>query len=97
MVSLGTPRPAEWMDFANCAGLPTRMWFPFDSEDGLERHGQHRANNVLAREAKALCGACVVREECLEYALDGRIDHGIFGALDEIERRQYRRKRARIA
>jgi len=43
----------------------------------------------VAREAQAtrICGECAVREECLEYALRIREPHGIWGGLNEPQRR----------
>ncbi len=39
--------------------------------------------------AKAICGPCPARTECLEWALDParRCDFGVFGGLTEDERR----------
>jgi WhiB family redox-sensing transcriptional regulator len=39
------------------------------------------------RRAKAICVDCSVRRECLEYALAIREPHGIWGGLNEGERR----------
>jgi len=39
------------------------------------------------RKAKSICAACPVRIECLEYAVRIREPHGIWGGLNEIERR----------
>jgi WhiB family redox-sensing transcriptional regulator len=43
-----------------------------------------------AREAraKAICASCQVRPECLEFALSIREPHGIWGGLNEVERRE---------
>ena len=38
--------------------------------------------------AKALCGRCPVRQECLEHALHNGEDYGIWGGLTEGERRE---------
>ena len=46
------------------------------------------------REAKAVCRACVVQNECLEYALVNGEKFGIWGGLSERERRRLRRQRA---
>ena len=43
--------------------------------------------------ARALCGACKVQTLCLEYALDVQEPHGIWGGLNELERRRLTRKR----
>ena len=58
------------------------MFFPpahFERKDEkLEREGR----------AKQICGTCPVRQPCLEYALKIREPHGIWGGLNEAERRQ---------
>ncbi|MDQ1511262.1 MAG: WhiB family transcriptional regulator, redox-sensing transcriptional regulator [Actinomycetota bacterium] len=43
-----------------------------------------------AREAKAktICAECIVRQECLEFALRVHEPHGIWGGLTEAERRR---------
>ena len=46
------------------------------------------------REAKEVCRGCVVREDCLEYALANGEKFGIWGGLSERERRKIRRRRA---
>jgi WhiB family redox-sensing transcriptional regulator len=40
------------------------------------------------RRAKAICADCSVRRACLEYALEIREPHGIWGGLNENERRE---------
>ena len=44
--------------------------------------------------ARALCRGCVVRQQCLEYALAVGETHGIWGGLNELERRRLARRRA---
>ncbi len=39
-----------------------------------------------ALRAKAVCAQCPVRMECLEWAIDTRQPHGVWGGLDEHER-----------
>lgn len=48
-----------------------------------------RKDEKLAREqrAKEICRTCPVRLPCLEYALQIREPHGIWGGLNEVERR----------
>ncbi|MEU6625095.1 WhiB family transcriptional regulator [Streptomyces litmocidini] len=43
--------------------------------------------------AKALCTGCPVRAECLAHALDGRIEHGVWGGMTERERRALLKRR----
>ena len=44
--------------------------------------------------ARALCRACPVQPECLEYALTVQDPHGIWGGMNELERRRLLRRRA---
>jgi WhiB family redox-sensing transcriptional regulator len=46
------------------------------------------------REAKEVCKGCVVKTDCLEYALDNGEKFGIWGGMSERERRRLRRARA---
>jgi WhiB family redox-sensing transcriptional regulator len=78
-----TIEPADakgWQDFANCLGVDPDLFFP-------ER-------GASTREAKEVCKGCVVREDCLEYALGNGEKFGIWGGLSERERRRIRRQRA---
>ena len=38
--------------------------------------------------AKAVCAWCTIREECLDAALQRREQYGVWGGLDEKERRE---------
>ena len=69
-----------WQDYANCLGVDPDLFFP-------ER-------GASTREAKEVCRGCVVREECLEYALTNGEKFGIWGGMSERERRRIRRQRA---
>ena len=57
----------------------------------FERREEKAAREV---KAKAICTECPVREPCLEYALRIREPHGIWGGLNEYERRQRLRQQA---
>ncbi|GGN45160.1 WhiB family transcriptional regulator [Streptomyces fuscichromogenes] len=46
--------------------------------------------------ATAVCRGCTVRTECLAYALDNRIEHGIWGGMTERERRSLLRRRPMV-
>ncbi|MFF6984642.1 WhiB family transcriptional regulator [Streptomyces sp. NPDC008343] len=46
--------------------------------------------------AKALCAGCTVRTECLAYALDQRIEYGVWGGMTERERRALLRRRPHV-
>lgn len=43
--------------------------------------------------ALSVCAGCVVREECLEYALANGEKYGVWGGTSERERRRLRRAR----
>ena len=73
----------SWQDEANCLGVDPDLFFP-------ER-------GASTREAKEVCRGCVVREDCLEYALANGEKFGIWGGLSERERRRIRRQRALAA
>jgi WhiB family redox-sensing transcriptional regulator len=70
----------SWQSRANCMGVDPDLFFP-------ER-------GASTREAKEVCRGCVVREDCLEYALANGEKFGIWGGLSERERRRLRRQRA---
>ncbi len=75
-----------WQRYAGCTGQDTTLFFaPNYFEKKWEKD---------AREAKAkqFCIRCPVRQECLEYALRIREDHGVWGGLNEMERRNALRK-----
>jgi len=72
-----------WQDNANCLGVDPDLFFP-------ER-------GASTREAKEVCKGCVVRNECLEYALMNGEKFGIWGGLSERERRRLRRQRAQAS
>ncbi len=44
--------------------------------------------------ARSLCRACPVQRECLQHSLTTSEPHGIWGGLNELERRRLLRKRA---
>src|SRR5690606_18251896 len=69
----------SWQDLANCLGVDPDLFFP-------ER-------GASTREAKEVCRSCVVREECLDYALGTGQKFGIWGGMSERERRRIRRQR----
>jgi WhiB family transcriptional regulator, redox-sensing transcriptional regulator len=74
------PAERSWQHQANCMGVDPDLFFP-------ER-------GASTREAKEVCRGCVVREDCLEYAIDNAEKFGIWGGLSERERRRIRRRRA---
>jgi WhiB family transcriptional regulator, redox-sensing transcriptional regulator len=43
--------------------------------------------------ARAVCAACLVRRECLDWAVAMKVRFGVFGGLTPAERRGGRRRR----
>jgi hypothetical protein len=68
----------EWRSQANCRSVEPETFFPA-AEDGPTYEAQVAV-------AKAVCGGCPVRAECLAEALV-RIPYGIAGGLTPEERR----------
>ena len=75
-----TDEDKSWQMLSNCLGVDPDLFFP-------ER-------GASTKDAKAVCQGCIVREDCLEYALTNREKFGIWGGLSERERRRIRRERA---
>lgn len=46
--------------------------------------------------AKGICRQCIAQSDCLQYALERRIDHGIWGGTTEFERRRILQRRASL-
>jgi WhiB family redox-sensing transcriptional regulator len=77
-------RTAEdvWQRRAACRGPESALFFPPTlPEARLDREAREER-------AKQICQACPVRGECLDFALSIREPHGIWGGLNELERRE---------
>jgi WhiB family redox-sensing transcriptional regulator len=44
------------------------------------------------RAAKAICDSCIVRQQCLHWAIETNQDIGVWGGLSEDERKKARRE-----
>ncbi len=76
-----------WQFEAACRGEDSSLFFaPNYFEKRQEK--DHRESK-----AKTICARCSVRDVCLEYALHIREPHGIWGGLNELERRELLRRR----
>jgi WhiB family redox-sensing transcriptional regulator len=71
-----------WQAKAACRGPQASVFFP---PSHFERKDEKEAREARA---KAICTACPVRRPCLDYALRIREPHGIWGGLNELERKQ---------
>ena len=70
-----------WQVKAACRGPQAVVFFApthFERKDEKAEREQR---------AKSICAQCSVRQPCLDYALRIREPHGIWGGLNEVERR----------
>lgn len=68
-----------WMADGNCRMYPPATFFPSDGA-GVDK-------------ARRICATCAVTDQCLEYALEHRIEHGVWGGCSERERRRILKRR----
>ena len=78
----------EWIELARCLGVDPELFFPVGTTGPAIRQ---------AERAKAVCRECPVIRQCLSWALDSCQDAGVWGGLDEEQRREIRRARRRAA
>jgi WhiB family redox-sensing transcriptional regulator len=81
-LSVAPPDPdseTAWMADGNCRLHPPATFFPSDGV-GVDR-------------ARKICKGGPVGEMCLEYALENRIEHGVWGGCSERERRRILKRR----
>lgn len=74
---------SAWMSEGNCRLHPPATFFPSDG--------------VGVDKARKICRDCPVTSRCLEYALEERIDHGVWGGCSERERRRILKTRRQEA
>jgi WhiB family redox-sensing transcriptional regulator len=75
---------ADWREAGACTKLDPDLFFPISSTG--------RALEQIAA-AKAICGACLVRRPCLEFALEHDLSHGIWGGTTPQDRQAWRHGR----
>lgn len=68
----------EWSDRAACLSAEPEQFFPVGGEAAV---------GWEAATAKRVCAGCDVLVECRDYALATRQPFGVWGGLDEQERR----------
>jgi WhiB family transcriptional regulator, redox-sensing transcriptional regulator len=78
-----------WQERAACRGDDSGYFF---APSYFERRAEKDAREAVA---KAICARCPVQGPCLDYALRVREDHGVWGGLNEMERRALLRARGR--
>ena len=76
----------QWQASAACRGEDGALFYPpprFERKD-------HRVSRE--KRAKSICAGCEVQEFCLDYAFRTAEPHGIWGGLNELERREIARR-----
>jgi WhiB family redox-sensing transcriptional regulator len=73
----------DWRDTAACRDSEPNLFFPIGSTGPA-------VDQIEA--AKAICTECLVREECLNYALETNQEAGVWGGYAEDERRRLRKR-----
>lgn len=68
----------SWLEHAECSSLGVEQLDLFFVGAGKS----------LSAEAKAMCGRCEVRRDCLQHAYDRDITGGYFGGVSPIKRRK---------
>lgn len=76
----------DWRHRAACLTEDPELFFPV---------GNTGPALAQIEEAKKICARCVVRDQCLTWALENGQDHGVWGGLSEDERRAIKRRAAR--
>lgn len=71
-----------WQDDALCAQIDPELFIASDEEK----------NGAKAALAKRVCAACLVTDECLEYALANN-EEGVWGALSDNQRKKLKKSR----
>jgi WhiB family transcriptional regulator, redox-sensing transcriptional regulator len=74
---------SDWRADAACREIDIDVFFAVDE--------------ASQREAIAICEACPVRAECLEYAITAREQYGVWGGVREQDRKRLVRSRRRDA
>lgn len=66
--------PEDWREQSSCSQIDPELFYP-DKE-----------NHLSPKTAKKVCAGCPVLDQCLDWALETREKHGIWGGLTETER-----------
>lgn len=74
----------KWMKEAACRGKSK-------GEDGSDIFFPEVGYNKYMKDARALCQSCIVRQRCLDFAMNNEITHGIWGGKSAAERKSLRK------
>ena len=80
---IGQPRAYDWRDDALCRRPQAEQFFP---------NGKTGEFLTQAADAKEFCRRCPVALACAHWALNTRIQEGVWGGLDETQRRRLLRR-----
>ena len=80
MAAETTTKPM-WHEDAECRGPSGTLFYPPNRPERRDDRDRRE------RRAKAICAMCSVRDDCLQLALSTNEQHGIWGGLNEMERR----------
>jgi len=69
----------KWRQKAACKGHGASCFFPSKEEAHLMQ--------ACVNESKLICSKCTVRKECLTFAIENGLHHGVYGGLAPRERR----------
>jgi WhiB family transcriptional regulator, redox-sensing transcriptional regulator len=78
----------SWRSGGACLSADPDLFFPISTTGPAVRQ---------IAQAKAICGTCHVRQECLEFALSHDQVYGIWGGTTPEDRQRYRRRQRRAA
>lgn len=92
------PAPVEDDDIWSRIGLP---YLKVRARDNWTKQAHCDDTDLMfdgrrKEEAKAVCAGCPVTEQCLQYALNNEIAHGVWGGKDEGERKALMGKYVRV-
>lgn len=85
----------SWMEQAPCATIENAVDL-FFADGNQDQGGQDLETKLKLAEAKAICLECCERTRCLDYALAGRIEDGVWGGTTGPEREKILRRRRRL-
>jgi WhiB family redox-sensing transcriptional regulator len=71
----------KWRKQAACAGAPIET-FIF--------HDDVKYSKTTKLKALEYCNSCPVKQDCLRFAYNNNIQHGVYGGLTPKERRKFR-------
>ena len=74
----------DWQLRAACRGPAAEFFYPPVAGEARDQRRRRE------QRAKELCRNCGVRTECLDYAMRTEEPHGVWGGLNEHERRALR-------